>query len=126
MKIDFKCEIKIASRWQHVTVNKWVVATEPNHLKDWIIQEWITETQNSAVTQQKRMQKKQAIWCLKCKSVNINVLFTELLNKINIKFVIMLIFEEETAPLFYDFNWNVNIYIFCPHILNFAIILNAL
>ncbi len=28
----FECEIKIASRWQQVTDNKWVIATEPNHL----------------------------------------------------------------------------------------------
>ncbi len=41
-KIDFKCEIKIASRLQKVTGNKWVTATEPNHLNDWIIQERIT------------------------------------------------------------------------------------
>ncbi len=41
MKIDFKCEIN------HVTINKWVVATEPNHLNDWIIQERITETEPS-------------------------------------------------------------------------------
>ncbi len=39
MKSYFKCEIKTASRWQQVTVNKWVSATEPNHLKDLIIQE---------------------------------------------------------------------------------------
>ncbi len=25
-KIDFKCEIKFASRWQKVTGNKWVTA----------------------------------------------------------------------------------------------------
>ncbi len=36
------CEIKTASRWQQVTVNKWVIATEPNHLNDWFIQERIT------------------------------------------------------------------------------------
>ncbi len=41
-KIDFKCEIKISSRWQKVTGNKWVIVTEPNHLNDWIIQERIT------------------------------------------------------------------------------------
>ncbi len=40
-KIDFKCEIKIASRWQKVTGNKWVTWIEPNNLKDWIIQERI-------------------------------------------------------------------------------------
>ncbi len=57
--------------------------------------------------------------CLKHKSLNINLLFIELLFKINITFVIMLIFEEKKA-------WNVNIYIFCPHILNSVIILNAL
>ncbi len=28
----FECEIKITSRCQKVTVNKWVIATEPNHL----------------------------------------------------------------------------------------------
>ncbi len=39
MKIDFKCEIKTTSRWQKVTVNKWVIATEPNHLNSWFIQE---------------------------------------------------------------------------------------
>ncbi len=57
-KIDFKCEIKFASRWQKVTGNKWVTAIEQNHLNnelnlaseslrlnhlnDWIIQERIT------------------------------------------------------------------------------------
>ncbi len=38
------------------------------------------------------MQQKQAIWHLKRKSLNINLLFIELLYKINITFVIMLIF----------------------------------
>ncbi len=32
MNIDFKCKIKTTSRWQKVTGNKWVIATEPNHL----------------------------------------------------------------------------------------------
>ncbi len=41
MKSYFKCEIKFklnycASRWQQVTFNKWVIATEPNHL-NWLI-----------------------------------------------------------------------------------------
>ncbi len=39
MKIYFKCEIKTASRWQQVTVNKWVIGTEPNHLNYWFIRE---------------------------------------------------------------------------------------
>ncbi len=39
MKSYFKCEIKTASRWQQVTVNKGVIVTEPNHLNDWFIQE---------------------------------------------------------------------------------------
>ncbi len=39
MKRYLECEIKIASRWQQVTVNKWVIATEPNHLNGWFIQE---------------------------------------------------------------------------------------
>ncbi len=30
----FKIEIKADSRWQQVTVNKWVIVIEPNHLKD--------------------------------------------------------------------------------------------
>ncbi len=52
---DFKCETKPASRWHQVTVNKWVTATEPNHLNSWFIQErniasCCSETQNSAVT----------------------------------------------------------------------------
>ncbi len=38
------------------------------------------------------IEQKQAIWCLKCKSLNINFLFIELLYKINITFVIMLTF----------------------------------
>ncbi len=38
------------------------------------------------------MQKKLAIWCLKCKSLDISLLFIELLYKINITFVIVLIF----------------------------------
>ncbi len=44
------------------------------------------------------MQQKQAIWCLKREYLNINLLFIEQLYKINITFVIMLIFEEQTAP----------------------------
>ncbi len=72
------------------------------------------------------MQQKQAICCLKRKSLIINLLFIELWYKINITFVIMFIFEEKnvTLPVILTI-WNVNIYIFCPHILNFEIILNA-
>ncbi len=44
-----------------------------------------------------KMAQKQAIWCLKRKSLNITLLFFELLYKINITFVIMPIFEEKTA-----------------------------
>ncbi len=70
-----------ASRLQHVTVNKWVVGTEPNHLNDWIIQERITEIQNLAVAVwnnflSAKCSKKQAIWCLKFKSLNIIVYWT--------------------------------------------------
>ncbi len=39
MKRYFKCEIKTASRWQQDTVNKLVIAIEPNHLNGWLIQE---------------------------------------------------------------------------------------
>ncbi len=99
MIIDFKCEIKIASRWQKLTGNKWVIATEPNHLNDWIIQERITETQNIAVAVWNdffggEMEQKQAIWCLKRKSLDINLLFIDLLYKIN-TFVIMLILKKK-------------------------------
>ncbi len=45
------------------------------------------------------VEQNQAIWCLKHKSLNINLLFIELLYKINITFVIMLIFEEKTSLL---------------------------
>ncbi len=45
------------------------------------------------------MEQKHAIWCLKRKPLNINLLFIELLYKINITFVIMLIFEEKNGPL---------------------------
>ncbi len=31
-KKKVECEIKTTSRWQQVTVNKWVIAIEPNHL----------------------------------------------------------------------------------------------
>ncbi len=69
------------------------------------------------------MQQKQAIWGLKRKYLNINLLFIELLYKINITFVIMLIFEEKTSC---DFNHMKRKCIHVlPHILNFAITLNA-
>ncbi len=55
-----------------------------------------------------------------------NLLFIERLYKINITFVIILIFEEKngTLPVILII-WNVNIYMFWPRILNFAITLNA-
>ncbi len=49
------------------------------------------------------MEQKQAIWCLKCKSLDISLLFIELLYKVNITFATVLIFEEKTAFLC-DFN----------------------
>ncbi len=71
------------------------------------------------------MEQKQAIWCLKRKYLNINVLFIDLLYKINITFVLMLILKKKRHPLC-DFNYVKCKYIhFLPHILNFAIILNA-
>ncbi len=52
------------------------------------------------------IEQKQAIWCLKHKSLNINLLFIELLYKINITFVIMLIFEgKKTGTLRVIFNY---------------------
>ncbi len=38
------------------------------------------------------IEQEQPIWCLRCKSLDINLLFIELLYKINITFVTMLIF----------------------------------
>ncbi len=98
MKRYFECEIKIVSRWQQVTINKWVIATEPNHLNGWFIQERnnIVLLLRDAKQCCSEMEQKQAAWCLKRKSLNINLLFIELLYKI----------------LSY-------------HILNFVIILNA-
>ncbi len=95
MKSYFKCEIKTASRWQQVTVNKWIIATEPNHLKDWFIQE-----QNSCCSEtQIEIDQKHSILCLKRKRVNIKLCFIELLYKINITFVIMLLFGEKNVSL---------------------------
>ncbi len=70
------------------------------------------------------IEQKQAIWCLKRKSLNINLLFIELLHKINITFVIMLTFGEKNGTLRVILTiWNyINIdYIFWPHILNYVI-----
>ncbi len=102
MKSYFKCEIKTASRWQQVTVNKWIIATEPNHLKDWFIQE-----QNSCCSETQieiifvgEIDQKHSILCLKRKRVNIKLFFIELLYKINITFVIMLLFGEKKQSVF--------------------------
>ncbi len=71
------------------------------------------------------MEQKQAIWCLKRKYLNINLLFIELLYKSNITFVTMLILKKKQNSLS-DFNYAKRKYIhFLPHILNFAITLNA-
>ncbi len=63
-----------------------------------------SETQNSAVAVfgiifVGEIEQKQEISCLKRKSLNINFLFIELLHKINITFVIMLIFGEKNGTL---------------------------
>ncbi len=42
-------------------------------------------------------EQNQEIWCLKRKSLNINLLFIELLHTINITFVIMLTFFRKKA-----------------------------
>ncbi len=75
------------------------------------------------------IEQKQEIGCLKRKSLNIN-LFIELLYKINITFVIMLTFSDgERCHSLCDINYmkfyKYRLYIFCPHVLNYAIILNA-
>ncbi len=100
MKRYFDWEIKTTSRWQQVTVNKWIIATEPNYLNSWFIQERSTVMLLRDAKQccgclelffVGEIEQKQAIWCLKRNSLIIN-LFIELLYKINVTFVIMLIF----------------------------------
>ncbi len=79
MKSYYKCEIKSASRWQQVTVNKWVITTEPNHLNDWFIQE-----QNSCCSESQieiifvgEIEQKHLILCL---NVSVLILNSSLLN----------------------------------------------
>ncbi len=65
------------------------------------------------------MEQKQAMWCLKCKSLNINLLFIELLYKINITFVIMHILKKKHLSC--DFNYVKRNYIhFLPPYLEFC------
>ncbi len=76
------------------------------------------------------IEQKQEIWCLKRKSLNINLLFIELLHIIKITFVIMLTFGEKMALFVlltvYEIIYRkYRLYIFCPHILNYVIILNV-
>ncbi len=62
-------------------------------------------------------------------SLNINLLFIEILHKINVTFVIMLIFGEKKWHSSCDINYmkwyKYRLYIFCPHILNDVITLNV-
>ncbi len=51
------------------------------------------------------IEQKQEIWCLKCKSLNINFLFIELLHKINITLVIMLTFGGKKLHSSCDINY---------------------
>ncbi len=60
-----KCGIKTTNKWQQITVNKSVTAIDPNNLYDWIIQERIT-----VMIFVGEIEQKQAIWCLKLKSLN--------------------------------------------------------
>ncbi len=61
----------------------------------------------------------------KSKSLNMNLLFIELLYKIKITFLIVLILKKKQHSSC-DFNYVKRKYIhFLPHILNFAIILDA-
>ncbi len=65
------------------------------------------------------MEQKQAIWCLKRKSLNINVLFIDLLYKIN-TLVIMLILKKKRHSSC-DFNYGKRKYIhFLPPYLEFC------
>ncbi len=78
------------------------------------------------------IEQKQEIWCLKRKSLNINLLFIELLHKIKITFVVIMLTFGEKMALFallltiYEMIYRkYRLYIFCPHILNYVIILNV-
>ncbi len=89
------------------------IVTEPNHLNGWFIQE-----QNTVKLLRDaklfcggclelflvgEIEQKQAILCLKRKSLNINLLFIELLYNISITFVIMLIFIRKKRHSSCDF-----------------------
>ncbi len=65
------------------------------------------------------IEQKQEIWCLKHKSLNINFLFIELLHKINITFVIMLIFGEKKWHSSCDINYMKLYRSLCSWILDF-------
>ncbi len=80
-KKNFKCEIKTASRWQQVTVNKWVIVIEPNHLNSWFIQERNTVMLLRVFGIIFVFEIEQKLkWCLKLKSLNINFFVFEMLN----------------------------------------------
>ncbi len=71
MKTYFTCEIKTASRCHQVTVNKWVIVIEPNHLNGWFIQEQNTIIRSETVYDAVfgiifvvEIDQKQAIRCL--------------------------------------------------------------
>ncbi len=70
MKIYFKCEIKTASRWQQVIVNKWVIVIEANHLNGLLIDSFWKETVAVfGIIFVGEIEQKQALLCLKCKSL---------------------------------------------------------
>ncbi len=102
MKRYFKCEIKIVSRWQQVTVNKWDTESFKQLIHSGTKkQSGSSETQNSIVSVFGMIfvgekEQKQEIWCLKRKSLNINLLILYNSSK-TITFLIMLIFEEKMA-----------------------------
>ncbi len=129
----FKCDIKIASRWR--CDNKWVIAIEPNHLNGWFVQERNTGDIQRCKTVLwwlfgiifvGEIEQKQGIWCLTRKYLNINFLFIELFHKINIIFVIMLTLrnkQHSSCDINYMKLCKYRLNIFCPHILNYVIIL---
>ncbi len=72
------------------------------------------------------MKQKQAIWCLKHKSLNINLLFIELLYIIIITFVTMHILKKKRLSSC-DFNYMKRKYIhFLPPYLEFCILIDRI
>ncbi len=97
MKRYFTCEIKTANRCHQVTVNKWVIVIETNHLNGWLIQEQSSEMQNCVwwlclelyLLSKKTKNRQYSVYSA---SLLIDLLYTELSLKIIIYIYIYIFF----------------------------------